>query len=286
MWSQDVSRKIEVKIENDKLFLLDRYYTNGLFVSYKKNLKKSFLFKHNPASKLQLSVSLGNETYTPKNHSSFNTSDFDRPFAGWLFGAVELGQIKRNTALFLRFETGVTGKESLSGKLQTIFHDFFKIDNPKWVEEIAYKWLFNIKLRYYQHWELNKYNALLYEIHPSLGTKDFFFENSLYYYFGRFNDLRSSSRLGVIDETKTNEFYGSIGLGYKYVAHNTLLQGSIFKKDVLFTTSPMRHILKLKIEGVYKFNTTTFKLSANFNSKETKESISHAYGSIIYSKDF
>jgi hypothetical protein len=286
IWSQETNQQIEIKVENDKLFLLDRYYTNGLFISYKRHLRHSFLFEKNAENELQLKFTIGNQTYTPKNHSSFNTNDFDRPFAGWFFGALEIGEIKQNAALFLRFETGITGEESLSGKLQTFFHELLKIDNLTWVEEIAYKVLFNINFRYYHGWGLSKKSALLYKLHPSFGTKDVFLENSVYYYFGRFNGLRNSSRLGIIDKTKTNEFYGSVRLGYKYVAHNTLIQGSIFKDDILFTANPTRHIFKLKVEGVYKFNSTTFKLSANFNSKETPTSIFHAYGSIIYSRAF
>jgi len=85
-----------LRVDNDKLSSIDRYYTSGLFITYRKNLENNFIFNKTENNALQLNVTLGNETYTPKNLKSFNTDDFDRPYAGWFFLKTELGRIKSN----------------------------------------------------------------------------------------------------------------------------------------------------------------------------------------------
>ncbi len=285
--AQKIEEQIELKIENDKFLFIDRYYTGGHFLTYKKSLNNNFIFNKKDDNNVLLSFKIGNEIYTPKDLSSFNTADFDRPFAGWLFGAIEVATINESSANFLTFETGITGNESLSGDLQVWFHEVLGLDNfTSWEEEIEFKWLFNLKYRYLHSWKLNGRNNLQYEIFPAIGTKDIFLENNIHYFFGNYNALKNSSRLGSIDVTSTKEFYGVISLGYRYVAHNTLIQGSIFKDDVLFTTDITNHVFKVKFGAVYKTKRNAFKLIYNFNSKETPLSSSHGFGTFIFSRDF
>jgi len=285
--AQKIDEQIEIKIENDKFLFVDRYYTGGHFLSYKKSVKNNFIFEKVEDNTILLNFQVGNEIYTPKNLSSFNTADFDRPFAGWLFGSLEVAKLQDASASFLTFETGITGNESLSGDLQVWFHEALGLDNfTSWVEEIEFKWLFNVKYRYRRSWNLNGRSNIQYEVFPAIGTKDIFLENSIHYFFGNYNDLQNSSRLGSIDATSTKEFYGLISIGHRYVAHNTLIQGSIFKDDVLFTTAATKHLFKLKFGAVYKTKRNAFKLIYNFNSRETPLSTSHGFGTFIFSRDF
>ncbi len=285
--AQQIDEQIELKIENDKFIFVDRYYTGGHFLTYKKRIERNFIFNKEEDSALLLSFKVGNEIYTPKNLSSFNTDDFDRPFAGWLFGSFEVGRISKESSKFLTFETGITGKESLAGDLQVWFHEVLGLDNfTSWEEEIAFKWLFNLKYRYLRSWTLSERNNIQYEFFPALGTKDIFLENNVHYFFGKYNKLSNSSRLGSIDTTGAREFYGLVSLGYRYVAHNTLIQGSLLSDDELFTTDISRHIVKLKFGAVYKNKRNTFRLLYNFNSRETPLSTSHGFGTFVYSRDF
>lgn len=287
LFAQKIDQQITFKIDNDQFVNTDRYYTSGIFFSYKKDLKDNFIFKKEEVSKTMLNFTVGNEIYTPTNLNSFDVTEFDRPYAGWLFGRLETGKIKKNSASFIAFETGITGKESLSGGLQVWLHDFLGFDDLlTWTDQIALKWLFNLQYRHLHGWELNKYSNIYMEVNPSIGTKDIFLENTIHYFFGRFNELKNSSRLGLIDATSTNEFYGLVSLGHRYVAHNTLIQGSLFEDDILFTTNIARHLLKFRFGGVYKNKRNTFKLIYNFNSKETPRSKSHGFGTFIYSRDF
>ena len=157
LFSQQIDQQIEFKVANDKFVLVDKYYTSGIFFTYKKKLKTSFIFKKDSTSVLQHSFTLGNQTYTPTNLSSTNVADFDRPFAGWLFINYNQQKIKKHSVSSLNFQTGITGEESLSGKLQIWFHNFLGIDDfISWTDEIAFKWLFNINYQYIYNWPLSK----------------------------------------------------------------------------------------------------------------------------------
>lgn len=285
--SQNNNEQFELVVENDKLVMVDKYYTSGLFFTYKKDLQNAFIFKKTENNKLQLNITLGNETYTPTNLRSSNSVDFDRPYAGWLFLKTELAKIKENSALLISVETGITGEEALSGKLQTWLHNALNInDNPTWHQEIEHKFLVNIKAKYILSKTIDKSNAFTYTIEPALGTKDIFIANTLGYTFGRFNSFKQSSRNGFIDTTTINEFFGFVNLGYKYVAHNTLIQGSLDYEDEFFTTNATAHIFNFKIGSVLKLKRSTFKFIYNYNTKETPKSSSHSYGTLSFSQDF
>ena len=284
--AQNNNEQLELIIENDKLVSIDKYYTSGLFLTYKRDLNNSFILKKTEANKLQLNIALGNQTYTPTDLTSRDTRDFDRPYAGWLFAKAEVGRIKDNSALFIGIEAGITGEESLSGKLQTWVHETFNIDSPTWTQEIAYKFLVNLKARYIKNVIIGKSQGLKFVVEPSLGTKDIFVENTLGYAFGHFNAFKQSSRNGFVDKTITNEFFGFVNIGHKYVIHNTLIQGSLSYDDVLFTTNREAHVFKFKIGSVLKFKRNTFKFIYNFNTKETPKSSSHSYGTLSFSTIF
>jgi len=285
--AQDIDEQLQVQLSNDKLADDDKYFTNGLYFDYRRNLTKDFIITKTSENKIQLNVGLGNEIYSPTSVSSVSTDAFDRPFAGWLFGKIEVGSIKEKSAFYLAFETGITGEESLAGDFQVGLHDFFGIDSrPTWLEQIEFKWLFNFKTTHVFNWNLNQSNAIQYRISPSLGTKDIYLENDFAYFFGKLNPFQNSSRTGIVDTSSAKEFYGYVSAGYKYVVHNTLIQGSIFTDDVLFTTDSTNHIFKTEIGAVLQSKRNTFKIIYNFNTKETPLSTSHIYGSLVYARSF
>ena len=117
---------------------------------------------------------------------------------------------------------------------------------------------------------------------PSLGTKDIFLENSVSYFFGKYNALSYSSRNKIIDTTLTNEFFGKIAIAHKWVGHNTILQGGITANETTFTASPIRNIFTLSLGGTLKVKKSTFGLDIVFNTKETAASTGHNYGVMSY----
>lgn len=281
------NQQLDLTISNDKFVFQDRYYTSGLHLSYRRDLKQSLLFLKQENSRLQFNFTVGNETYTPTNLTSFNNRDFDRPYAGWLFGKLELGRINKKSALFIGAESGVTGEESLAGKLQIELHEFLNIDSkPTWVDEIAYKWLFNFKVLQVNDFQINKKSSIQNRINASLGSKDTYIANEVFYFFGKFNDFQNSSRLNIVDTTQSKEFYGFVSAGYKYVLLNALIQGSAFNDEDPFTSIATNSVFKLSAGVVLKTKKNIIKLGYYYNTKETPLSSSHTYGALTFGFNF
>lgn len=281
------NQQFELKISNDKIVLLDRYYTSGIHVTYKEQLDHDFLFFKHHKNNLQLNVTLGNETYTPSNLTSFNSQNFDRPYAGWLFLNFEIGNVRHQSAFFISLESGITGKQSLAGKIQTKFHELLNIESmPTWVDEIAFKWLYNIKIRQVHELLLNKNNSVQNQFSASLGNKDVFVANDIHYFVGKFNNFQNSSRLNQVTTKASSEVYGFFSAGYKYVFLNSLIQGSPFSNKDPFTTVVANHVFNLSSGFVVKIKSNFFKLELNYNTKETPLSLSHYYGALTFGVGF
>lgn len=279
---QSQNQQIDLKISNDKFVFQDKYYTSGLHISYRKALQNSFIFQKQENQNLQLNITVGNEIYTPSNLSSFDVNDFDRPYAGWLFLGVELAKIKRKSALFLAVESGITGKESLAGKLQNAFHDLFDIEKPTWQDEIAYKWLFNFKVKQVYDFPIGEKASIQNHTSLSIGSKDMYFKNAIFLFFGKFNGLQNSFRLYALNSESKKEFFGFIGGGYKFVELNTLIQGSPFNDNDAFTSIAENHVFSLQAGSVLRTKRNIFKLEYNYNSRETPLSKSHVFGAFTF----
>ena len=61
-FTESQNQQIDLTISNDKFVFIDRYYTSGLHLSYRKELKQNFLFTKQEDNKLQLNITVGNET--------------------------------------------------------------------------------------------------------------------------------------------------------------------------------------------------------------------------------
>lgn len=281
------NQQLELKISNDKLVLLDRYYTSGIHLTYREQLHHDFLFFKHLKNKLQINITLGNETYTPSNLTSFNNQNFDRPYAGWFFLNFEIGNVKHQSAFFGSLDLGITGKQSLAGKIQTTFHDLLNIESmPTWVDEIAFKGLYNIKIRQVHEFLLNKNNSIQNQFSASLGNKDVFAANDIKYFVGKFNNFKNSSRINQITTKASNEVYVFFSAGYKYVFLNSLIQGSPFSNKDPFTTVAANHVFNLSSGFVVKIKSNFFELVFNYNTKETPLSLSHYYGALTYGVSF
>ena len=284
--AQEYNNQIELKLDNDEFLLSDKYYTSGIFFSYKRNIKKDLLFFKIEKGKIQYQFSFGNQMFTPQDIDYENINRFHRPYAGWLFGKLKTGHIKDKSAFFLGIETGITGKESLAKTFQDWAHSRVGIRKATWVEQISYKWLVNLEAQFLYSLISNQKESLMFSSKPIIGTKDLLIDNSLYYFFGKFSELKNSSRFSILNTSIKKEFFGFISFGHKYVFHNTLIEGSISNNDVLFTTDAEKNIFKWRIGLVSKNKKSVFKLSYNFNSKETPLSKFHGFGSISYGVNF
>ncbi len=284
--SQDLNNRLSLTIENDKWALLDQYYTNGLFISYAFSLETNFLFFKTENQKLQIEFVLLQQTYTPSNLTSTNVLDYDRPYAGWLGFTSRVHSVKQKQAIILGVEIGLTGEQSGAGDLQTWWHNLLDIEVPKWEQEIGNKFLVNLNAKYVYNLISSKYSAFDYKIETALGLKDINIATGFDFALGKLNRFDDTSRIGVLKTNSSNEFYGILGANYKYVLHNTLIQGDLNNNDTLYTTDIINHVLSAKTGLYYKSKRHLISLEYHFISKESPRAYGQIYGSMTYAYNF
>ena len=128
--------------------------------------------------------------------------------------------------------------------------------------------------------------ALDYNIESALGLKDIFVASGLNLVFGKINDFNNASRIGIVKTNGMKEFYGGVGLNYKRVLHNTIIQGDLKFDDTRFTTEITKNTLAAKAGIYYKSKRHLISLESHFLSKETPSSYGQIYGSLTYACHF
>ncbi len=288
--AQETAPKNAVSFRHDNDFLLgtDRYYSFGSFIDYRREIDSDFIFEKKKDNVLQLNFSLRQQGFTPDELDETEVEVFDFPFSGWLSVSSEVVKASKKNALSLRFELGVTGDASLAGQLQIAYHEFLDIgDIPTWEAAIPDALLFNLQGGHNFEIPLSKKKPeafINFLTNASLGTKDVFIEEELLFSFGKRNRLSKTTLYNFINNDR--EVYGYFGIAYRYVAHNTLIEGSLFNDDAEFTLRANENIFKFRMGASCRIGRNIIKLEYNFNTEEASLSRNHNYTSFVFERNF
>jgi lipid A 3-O-deacylase len=270
----------------------DKYYTNGLEIFYR------FLAKNDDekVNKKMVEFRIGQYIYNPKFINKEAIAVIDRPFAGYLFGAVEKSFFLQNESVFkVGVELGFVGPNSFAEETQKRFHKI-----------LSYKSVYG--------WETQVTNALAIQSHflfsnkllPTLNNNkiDFHFQSEAN--LGTiFTDVSAGflTRIGfkklvpVYDSNlygasvsrelrkSESEFYFYIAPSIKYQVYDATIQGSLFNNNslVTFDLIPVR----FNGEAGFKYRKNNLNLSYAFvyRSKELHSNVNtgYFYGSILVS---
>ena len=136
-----------IYFENDLFTGTDRYYTNGVKLSWTSADLEKFAdtpyasgllplinvipYINSPTYQKNLAFSLGQNIYTPDNTEATERLENDRPYAGWLY--LGLGFIWKNAEVrnSLVLNIGVVGPWSYAEEAQRIVHEARDLDVPR-----------------------------------------------------------------------------------------------------------------------------------------------------------
>lgn len=284
--SQDsFSEQIELRHDNDFFLLTDRYYSSGLFLTYRKFLSKG-IFKDN---KEQIDFTLGQEVYTPSQTQSTNSAAFDRPYAGFTglnfsWSLSTKGQLLKVSAL-----VGIAGLNSGAGGFQRWYHKAIAIsDSPLWIDEVNDSFHFNTYLSYVKEWEIAPEPfGVRFAIQPNLalGSRDIYIEPETIFYFGRRNEIGKSiayDRLGSTDR----EIYFALRASFRSVLYNGLIEGNLFGDNSPVLKEPTNSIWRFGFDFYHRFQRNDYKFGVRYNSSETEQSQRHKYVMLSYGLRF
>ena len=240
--------------------------------------------------KRQNSFFLGQEIYTPTDLEETDISKLDRPYASYLGFNFQHTVTGDDWIFDFVYAFGVTGEISGGEWLQNLFHSTAATDSriASWVGQINNNFTNNCYFNYIKEWKLNADPFSVYfAISPSaaIGIKDVYLQNDFVFYFGKRNPITQTvaySQLGVLN----NELFFGIRTGYRYVAHNTMLQGNLIGDSSIFLVEPNHHLLLINTELYFRRGRTDIKIFYNFKSSETKTTEYHLNMTLSLARNF
>ncbi len=275
------AQQLSLTVENDLLVFSDRNYTSGIFLEYEKMLSESFFLEKKEGQQLKLGLRLGHEIYAPEELDSFEKEELDRPFAGWLYTRLSLDKIKRNSRFSVGVDIGVTGNPSLAKDIHQWYHKLLSVDIPSYAYEIPFEILGNIRLEYAQELLHKNRFAVQSQTATVIGTKDIYGEQWI---LGTLNkrafNFSESIRSKTI--TRERETLFTLGIGYRYIAHNTLLEGSLIYDKPALVKRALHHMFIGKLGMQWRREKNMFEIYANMNSREARSVKHHIYIGIKY----
>lgn len=267
----------------------DRYYTNGLFLTFRKvanNVNKKVVKKIH-------SYQIGHMMFTPIKATLQFASTHDRPFAGYFYA--EYGQSRfynSQNVLITNLQVGLIGPNAKGKDFQNFMHGIYNYPEAKgWKHEVRNAFALNLNSTFIKHFkktsnshfDLNSYNEL------KIGTVFSSISTGLYSRFG-FKKLQKTSNTVAFNSNLNNKPQQSFSESFiyikpmlNYVVYDATIQGSF-----LNTTSPVTFEVKpinFSLELGYKFYRKRFLYGYTFHFhtkklKSLRASKTNTYGSI------
>ncbi|WP_299669036.1 lipid A deacylase LpxR family protein [uncultured Polaribacter sp.] len=288
------SKEISFITENDLYTSTydDRYYTNGMFLSFKYLSKE----KKNNLEKKVLAWEIGHRMYTPAVPLVKSVEEHDRSFAGYLYGSFGINRIyKKDKSFHTTIQLGVLGSNAYAKELQGFIHNIYGFRKTVgWKHQIKDAFAINFN---------TAYNAFL--LKDSSNHFDIFWTNS-----GKigtvFTDLSTGllARIGLkplqslansiafntnLNDKNTSYFRETESFFYikpslRYVLYDATFQGSFLNKGSEVTNELIPLVFNLEIGFRFTANRFNFGYVYNYNSNKAKNlrfDNGHTYGSVI-----
>lgn len=161
----DPSGTFSLIYENDLFAGTDRYYTSGIQLSWRSptfeapawmaavTQRPNLLF---PADgTLRWGLSFGQNIFTPGDTTRRNPDPLDRPYAGWLYGALSLASYTPTAYGSVELQMGVVGPSALGRQAQNGVHNLRNLDRAMgWDHQLKDE--FGINLIFNRQWRLNQ----------------------------------------------------------------------------------------------------------------------------------
>jgi len=274
------THQLELRHDNDFFALTDRYYSSGLFLTYRKVLAKGVFGEAE-----QLAIRLGQEVFTPSQTQSTNPALFDRPYAGFTGLWANWSQAKNNELLQITTLLGLAGVNSGAGGFQRWYHRAIAIsDSPIWTNELENSIHVNLYASYTKEWEIapNPFGIRM-AVRPqlALGSRDVYGETEAILFFGRRNPIGESiafDRLG----SNSREIYFAFRFAYREVFYNGLIEGNLFGDNSPTVKQSKGSLVRLGFDFNHRFNRNDYKLGIRYGSPETANARPHTYVQLSY----
>ncbi len=134
-WPQTDHGTFSLQIENDRVAATDRHYTHGTRLGWvsprgQPPAWSQTLFDEifvDVKGERRLGFSLGQSIFTPDDTESIAVVDDDRPYAGWLYGGMELIVEDADDFRRVALDLGIVGPSAKAEQTQNEFHELIGV---------------------------------------------------------------------------------------------------------------------------------------------------------------
>lgn len=241
----------------------DRYYTNGILLTY-QYLSKN---KYKKTAKKIFKMQIGHQMYTPFKATVSEYSDHDRPFAGYLFGDFGINHFYKNkTILKTSLQIGTIGSLSMSQELQDFIHSIYGFEKAiGWEYQIKNAIGINLDIKYVKNLVEHSFFDINWTNNIKAGTIYSDLSTGFYARIGLKplqGILNSIAFNGNLNNKNTNYFSKNESFIYikpifSYVAYDATIQGSFLNKKsaVTYNIRPFKFAYELGIRfTINQFN--------------------------------
>ncbi len=292
VYSQTFKNEFGFKSDNDAYFFLkqDRYYTNGLFIYYRRAIDQQQL-KGN-LEKVTYEIAAGQKIYNPISGYSPDPARQDRPFAAHLYAGLQTSLFYKNESLLkVDVNLGMVGPAALGQDAQQLLHEavgFYEIDG--WDYQIANNFAANATVQYAKLLLRSSDHVvdLTLDTYGNFGTTHNGVGVGLVFRAGNFNQLfNSTSYNAVIEHHRKTEklhqkeiyFYTKPQLNF--VAYDATVQGSLFDNNSPITFDVKPFVFAQQLGFNYSTPRFTFDYSFIYQSRQIKSTAKpHQYSSV------
>jgi len=276
---------IQIDWANDFVFQTDRYYTNGMSVSYyNQSMVHSFInYIHLPNRDDEntfYGLHLNQDIFTPINKDAVVYNGYDRPFSSYLL--IGSSKIITNRKVHLvresRFQIGLLGKYGGGEWVQNGIHSV--LPTSAVVEGWTNQMQTDLAISYYLSFEKGLITSQSVQLggvlEGQLGVPDTYLASGLRFRTGKVDKYYHS-----LNFTKSNEFefYFYSDLTGKFVAYNATIQGGIFNKSSDLNYPQLQPLVFTMDTGINMgYSSIILRLGAKLISPEFKQGQPHRWG--------
>lgn len=269
----------------------DRYYTNGLFISFKRATDQT---KLKPGINKKIwKAEIGQKIFNPQSGSIPDIRFIDRPFAGYLYAGASLHWLYESEhSLKTSVQAGTIGPASLAEDGQEFLHNtvgFYELRG--WETQINNEFGINATAEYnrFLHRSASQQTDFTLTSYANIGNTFAGAGAGILFRAGLLNQFFNSASTGSVisNNPKTNkltqkEFFFYAVPTLNFVAYDATIQGGLFTDDkgpVVFDARPI--VFSQELGAMFAQNRWTVSLSAFFKTRDVQSSAkAHQYGSV------
>ena len=289
--AQNFRNEIGLRSDNDAYlaFGRDRYYTNGLYLTFRQAGKIADTSKS--IQKKIWEVEIGQSMFNAQSGAIPDVKYVDRPFAAYLYGGLKLKWfLKNDQVLQASANVGTIGPAALGEDAQELLHKivgFYDVNG--WQYQVNNEIGVNTEFEYMRLLVSTSESAdFTLRTTARLGTTFSGAGAGILFRAGSINRLSNSASAGSrisADNTSGNirrEFFFFAQPSLNFVAYDATVQGGMFRDDKgPITYSPTRLRFSQELGACFADKRWTVSFSVTFSAKDTKiQRHSHQFGTV------